>query len=97
MVKYATNIALIKNGVVENIIWGYFHQGDFAAEGYNAIAIDDLPVVIGDTYDYTTQDFYDAQGHSRKLESKSDKERIRELENRIVELEAIIENLNGGN
>ncbi len=93
MLKYATNIALIKDGVVDNIAWGYFPAGEFAALGYNAIAIDDLPVHIGDTYNYTTQDFYDAEGHSRKAERKTDKELIRELQLRVAELE---DQLNGG-
>lgn len=87
MIKYATNIALIKNGIVENIIWGYFPGGEFASEGYSAIAIDNLPVHIGDTYDYNTRDFYDSNSHSRREESKTDKELIAQLQARIAELE----------
>ena len=51
MPDYATNIALVKDGVVENIIWGMFYSSDaYAQEGYIAIPIGDLGLKIGDTF-----------------------------------------------
>ena len=42
------NYALIEDGVVTNIIWlSYTNADDFP----NAVAMGDLPVVIGDTWD----------------------------------------------
>lgn len=45
---YATNFALVENGVVTNVIWGmvYNTPQDFV----NAVQTDDLAVQIGDTY-----------------------------------------------
>ena len=51
MPDYATNIALVKDGIVENVIWGLFYSADsYAREGYVAIPIGDLGVQIGDTF-----------------------------------------------
>lgn len=47
------NYALTENGVVTNIIW--LHPSN-ESEFPNAVAMNDRPVVIGDTYDGT--DFY---------------------------------------
>lgn len=42
------NYALIENGIVTNIIWlSYTNADDFP----NAVAMGDLPVAIGDTWD----------------------------------------------
>lgn len=41
------NYALIENGIVENIIWLYpSNASDFP----NAVALDDIPACIGDSY-----------------------------------------------
>ncbi len=45
--NYATNIAVIENGIVANMIWGLVYNMD---EFPNAVQIDDLSVNIGDTY-----------------------------------------------
>lgn len=47
------NYALIENGVVVNIIWLHPHN---ESEFPNAVAMNDRPVGIGDTYDGA--DFY---------------------------------------
>ena len=41
------NYALIENGIITNVIW--LHPGN-AAEFPNAVALDDIPAGIGDTY-----------------------------------------------
>ena len=45
--NYATNFAVVKDGVVENIIWGLVYNMD---EFPGVVQIDDKPVQIGDTY-----------------------------------------------
>lgn len=47
--NYATNFALVENGIVTNILWGmvYNMPEDFP----NAVQIDDRAVEIGDTYE----------------------------------------------
>lgn len=42
------NYALIENGIVTNVIW--LHPGN-AAEFPNAVALEDIPAGIGDTYE----------------------------------------------
>lgn len=42
------NYALIENGIVTNVIWLY--PGN-AAEFPNAVALEDIPAGIGDTYE----------------------------------------------
>lgn len=46
--NYATNFAIIENGIVTNIIWGMIYNMD---EFPGAVQIDDLSVQIGDTYE----------------------------------------------
>ena len=41
------NYALIENGIITNVIW--LHPGN-ADEFPNAVALDDIPAGIGDTY-----------------------------------------------
>ena len=41
------NYALIENGIITNVIW--LHPGN-AAEFPNAVALNDIPAGIGDTY-----------------------------------------------
>lgn len=56
---HATNIAIIYNGVVQNIIWGSIYDVDEFNDGSNlAVPIDDLCVGIGDIYRYDTKRFY---------------------------------------
>lgn len=45
--NYATNYAIVEDGVVTNIIWGMVYNMD---EFPNAVQIDDLAVEIGDEY-----------------------------------------------
>lgn len=42
------NYALIENGIITNVIW--LHPGN-AAEFPNAVALEDIPAGIGDTYE----------------------------------------------
>lgn len=49
------NLALLENNIVANIIWVNPEQQN---EFPNSVAIDGLPVQIGDTYDSETQKFY---------------------------------------
>lgn len=42
---YATNFAIVENGIVTNILWGLITE-----EYENAVQTDDRPVEIGDTY-----------------------------------------------
>lgn len=42
------NYALIENGIITNVIW--LHPGN-AAEFPNAVALNDIPAGIGDTYE----------------------------------------------
>ena len=92
MPDYATNIALIKNGIVENIIWGMFYSSDaYAQEGYMAIPVDDLGLHIGDTF--SNGRFYDQNGdpvltiyeyHAAEI-AELDEFIINELYNLIIE------------
>lgn len=43
--NYATNFAIVEDGIVTNIIWGMTYT-----EIPNAVQIDDRAVQIGDTY-----------------------------------------------
>lgn len=45
--NYATNIAIVENGIVSNIIWGMIYNMN---EFPGAVQIDDLGVSIGDSY-----------------------------------------------
>lgn len=44
---YATNFAIIQDGVVTNVAWGMIYN---MSEFPDAVQIDDLSVHIGDTY-----------------------------------------------
>ena len=47
--NYATNFAVVENGIVTNVLWGmvYNMETDFP----NAVQIDDRNVQVGDTYE----------------------------------------------
>lgn len=45
--NYATNIAIVEDGIVTNVIWGMIYN---MAEFPGAVQIDDLGVNIGDSY-----------------------------------------------
>ena len=47
--NYATNFAIVENGIVTNILWGmvYNMEADFP----NAVQIDDRNVQVGDSYE----------------------------------------------
>ena len=45
---YATNFAVVENGVVTNVLWGMVY--DTPTDFVNAVQTDDLAVQIGDTY-----------------------------------------------
>lgn len=50
--NYATNIAIVVDTIVTNIIWGMIYQLDEFEQMYNceAVVYDDLAVQIGDRY-----------------------------------------------
>lgn len=77
--NYATNFAIVEDGVVTNTIWGmlYNTQEDFP----NAIQTGNLGVCIGDTY--SNGNFY----HNGE-EVITVEERVALLQARIAELEA---------
>ena len=88
VVNYATNIALIKNGIVENIIWGMIYSlSDYEQWGYTAIAIDGLAVEIGDTYNTQENKFYNKSGNLVKTADEIYDEEISELDSYIIDLE----------
>ena len=75
--NYATNIAIIYEGVVENIIWGYVYQLDeFSVNGREAVEYGNRAVQIGDTYD--GENFY------------HDGEPVRLLQEELDDLDAFI-------
>ena len=92
MPDYATNIALIRNGVVENVIWGMFYSVDeYASEGFLAIPIDSLAVQTG--YTFSDGRFYNFDGdvvmtvyeeHDAEL-AEMDEFIINELYNDIID------------
>lgn len=51
--NYATNFAIVEDGIVTNVIWGMVYNMD---EFPNAVQIDDRAVSIGD--EYIDGDFY---------------------------------------
>ena len=86
MANYATNIALVKDEVVENVIWGMFYSADaYALEGYIAIPIGDLNVNIGDTF--VNGRFYNQDGELVKRIRETYEDEIAELDNYILEFE----------
>ena len=46
--NYATNFAIVENGIVSNVLWGMVYNSN---EWPNAIQVDDLAVQIGDSYE----------------------------------------------
>lgn len=48
MSRYATNFAIVDNGIVTGTIWGSIYN---AADFPNVVRIDDLAVQAGDAYD----------------------------------------------
>ena len=48
MSRYATNFAIVDNGIVTSTIWGSIYN---ASDFPNAVRIDDLAVQVGDGYD----------------------------------------------
>ena len=45
--NYATNFAIVEDGVVTNVLWGMVYNAD---EFPGAVQVDDLAVEAGDTY-----------------------------------------------
>lgn len=46
--NYATNFAIVENGVVTNVVWGMiYNMNEFS----NAVQVDDRAVQVGDTYE----------------------------------------------
>lgn len=83
---YATNIALIRNGEVVNVIWGMFYsQEEYEQEGCIAVAYDDLAVQIGCTYEDGV--FYDEYGDRVKTIEEIHDEELAELDEYIIEME----------
>lgn len=48
--NYATNIAIIKDMKVENVIWGYLYDTSFLQDGESLAEVGELSVNIGDDY-----------------------------------------------
>ena len=87
VVNYATNIALVRNGVVENVIWGMIYGiAEYEQWGYTVVAINDLAVESGDTYNAQQNRFYDKNGNPVKTIYELHDEEIEELDNYIIEL-----------
>lgn len=74
--NYATNFAIIENGIVKNTIWGSIYN---ASDFPNAVQIDDLAVQAGDMYD--GEHFY-RDGERVKTVA----EQIAEMQERLNEL-----------
>lgn len=74
--NYATNFAIIENGIVKNTIWGNIYN---AEDFPNAVQIDDLAVQAGDMYD--GEHFY-RDGERVKTVA----EQIAEMQERLNEL-----------
>ena len=74
--NYATNFAIIENGIVKNTIWGNIYN---AEDFPNAVQIDDLAVQAGNTYD--GEHFY-RDGERVKTIA----EQIAEMQERLNEL-----------
>lgn len=86
-VNYATNIALVKNGSVENVIWGMIYGlSEYEKWGYTVVAIDDLAVEPGDTYNSQQNKFYDKSGNVVRTTREIHEAEIEELDNYIIEL-----------
>lgn len=84
MGDYATNIAIIQDGFVVNVIWGYIYQMDeFNHNNQIAVQIDDLGVRVGDTY--VDGVFYDENGNVIKSMSERYEDTIEELDNFIID------------
>jgi len=77
------NYALIKDGVVENIIWLY--PGN-ASDFPNAVQMGDVPAVIGDTY--TDGVFY---RNGERVLTMAER-----LQQKLEQNQAIMDNLIGG-
>ena len=86
-VDYATNIALIKNGVVKKIIWGMFYgKESYERWGYKAVEYGALDVRVGHTYNERDKCFYDENGDVVVSERENFNRQIEELDNYIIEL-----------
>lgn len=83
--NYATNIALIDRAsmTVTNVIWGnIYRENEFNTDARIAVAIDDLDVEIGDTYD--GEHFY------------HDGERVFSIYEKMADMESALAVLLGG-
>lgn len=82
--QYATNLALVENGVVTNVIWGLVYN---MQEFPGAVRVDDLAVQVGDTYD--GERFYHdgAQVQSVIERLAAAETAIAELDEAVIELE----------
>jgi len=79
--NYATNIAIVENGRVVNVIWGYIYQlEEFAKNGLAAIPIGDLATQIGDVYE-------NGRFYHNGTPVMTKEEEIQELDNYIIGLE----------
>ena len=84
MGNYATNIAIVKNGVVTNIIWGMIYQlSEFTHDNQIAVQVDHKGVRVGDTY--VNGEFYDADGNVVLTDVERYDGMIEELDNYIIE------------
>lgn len=79
--NYATNFAIIENGIVKNTIWGNIYN---ASDFPNAVQIDDLAVQAGDAYD--GEHFY-RDGERVKTVA----EQIADMEKALASLEVAVD------
>lgn len=79
--NYATNFAIIENGIVKNTIWGNIYN---ASDFPNAVQIDNLAVQVGDMYD--GEHFY-RDGERVKTAA----EQIADMKKALVSLEETVD------
>ena len=83
--NYATNFAIVENGVVTNLAWGMVY--DMQADFPNAVQIGDLAVRVGDAY---------ADGVFTRDGAVIEADNLTVLSQRITEMETVIDALVGG-
>ena len=83
--NYATNFAIVEDGIVTNIAWGMVYS--MQQEYPNAVQIGDMAVRIGDAY---------SDGVFTRDGAVVEADNLTVLSQRITELETVIDALVGG-